>query len=196
MLKLLIPPRCVVCGEIAAGLCITCATSLPPAPERTPPAGISTASALFAHAGTGKLPVLALKYHNHRDAVGLLGAAMAALVMQLEVCPDAVTWAPTTPARRRRRGFDQAELLARSVGFALGVDCLGLLLRQGNSSQVGQRRAERLSGPRFTSRQYSPSQVLIVDDVRTTGATLLAAAVALRSAGAQRIDAVTVSVRP
>lgn len=155
--------------------------------------------ALVEHRGAGRDLVVALKYRRHLDAVELLGSAMAQLVQE----PVAlVTWAPTTRSRRRRRGFDQAEVLARSVARSLDVACIGLLDRGSGANQTGRSREERLSGPEFSvqrpaRRHLSPDRpVLIVDDVRTTGATLCAASEALLRAGVSQIDGLTLSVRP
>ncbi len=101
---------------------------------------------------------------------------------------DVVTWAPTTPERRRARGFDQAELLARRVASAMGRPCRPLLQRAPGPPQTGRSGAGRWDGPRMTAvpaaRRRPPGVVLVVDDVITTGASLAAAAGALRAAGA------------
>jgi predicted amidophosphoribosyltransferase len=142
---------------------------------------------------------MALKYDRHLDAVGILGAAMAELVDRT-VCT--VTWAPTSAPRRHRRGFDQAEVLARAVAASIDRPCVGLLQRTTTTTQVGHRRAERLRGPSFHTRgraRVAPTgqrgPVLVVDDVRTTGATLCAAAEALWSAGLGPVLGLTLSVR-
>ena len=197
VLDLFLPPTCAVCGTVADGLCLPCATSLPPAPDRTPPPGVDHAAALAAHAGGARQVVAALKYHQHRDALTLLGPALAALASRFPGDgPDVVAWAATTAARRRRRGADQAQLLAASVAAWLDRPCRTLLQRQAGAAQSGRGRAERLDGPDYTARGAVPPHVLVVDDVWTTGATLTAAAAALRAAGATRVDAVTVTVRP
>ncbi|HEX8771251.1 MAG TPA: phosphoribosyltransferase family protein, partial [Acidimicrobiales bacterium] len=96
-----------------------------------------------------------------------------------------MTWAPTTGARRRERGFDQAELLARAVARRLGLPCRRLLRRRPGPAQTGRDREGRQSGPAFTTRRVTgPARVLLVDDIVTTGATVSAAARALRAAGA------------
>jgi predicted amidophosphoribosyltransferase len=99
---------------------------------------------------------------------------------------DVVTWAPTSDARRRSRGFDQGELVARHVARQLGVPCRRLLARSGPSvAQTGRSRIERLNGPEFVARPGLDGQrVIVVDDVVTTGATMRSAAAALRHAGA------------
>jgi len=197
VLDLFLPPTCAVCGAVADGLCLPCATSLPPAPDRTPPPGVDHAAAVAAHAGGARQVVAALKYHQHRDALAVLGPAMAALAAGFPGDgPDVVVWAATTAARRRRRGADQAELLAAEVARWLDRPCQGLLDRRAGAAQSGRGRAERLEGPAYSVRGSVPPHVLVVDDVWTTGATLMAAAMALRAGGANRVDAVTVTVRP
>jgi predicted amidophosphoribosyltransferase len=108
----------------------------------------------------------------------------------------AVTWAPTTPARRRARGFDPAELLARGVARRLGIRCAGLLDRLPGPPQTGLPAAARHRGPTFVARRRAPAGVLVVDDIATTGATLSAAASALRGAGAREVLAVTAARTP
>lgn len=197
VLDLFLPPTCAVCGTVADGLCLPCATSLPTAPDRTPPPGVDHAAALAAHAGGARAVVAALKYHQHRDALAVLGPAMAALAGGFPGDgPDVVVWAATTAARRRRRGTDQAELLAVEVARWLGRPCAALLHRRPGAAQSGRGRAARLDGPDYSVRGGVAPHVLVVDDVWTTGATLMAAATALRTAGAARVDAVTVTVRP
>jgi predicted amidophosphoribosyltransferase len=97
---------------------------------------------------------------------------------------DVVTWAPTSSSRRRRRGFDQAAVIARHVARELGVPCQRLLVRESRAAQTGRSRVARLAGPRFRAlRTRRPRRVLVVDDVVTTGATLRAAAHALTASG-------------
>ncbi len=154
----------------------------------TPP-GLDRFSALLAYEGVGRELVARLKYRNQRGALGGLGRAAASLV---PVPPDLVTWAPTSSARRGRRGYDQAELLARVVARALGRPARRLLVRRPGGPQTGRAAADRWSGPTFglvpgacgRLDRRSDTVVLVVDDVITTGATMAAAAAALRSAGA------------
>lgn len=102
---------------------------------------------------------------------------------------DIVTWAPTSARRRRRRGYDQSELLARAVARRLGLPCRRLLTRDRSCHQTGRSRQERLdNGPVFKARPLRrPSRVLVIDDVVTTGSTLRAAGHALDLAGAAKV---------
>jgi predicted amidophosphoribosyltransferase len=151
---------------------------------------------VFAFEGTGRQLVLALKYANGRSLAKPIGRAMARLVPADAV--DVVTWAPTTSARLRSRGFDQAELLARAVARRLGVPCRRLLTRHGPAlAQTGRTRAERLDGPQFvTRRRRVRGRVLVVDDVVTTGATLRNAARTLYATGASDVRCVAAAATP
>lgn len=102
---------------------------------------------------------------------------------------DVVTWAPTSSRRRRRRGYDQSELLARAIARRLGLPCRRLLSRDRSSPQTGRSRRDRLEhGPTFTARPLRrPCRVLVIDDVVTTGSMLRAAGHALELAGAAKV---------
>jgi ComF family protein len=102
---------------------------------------------------------------------------------------------PTATVRRRQRGFDQAELLARQLARSQHLLQAALLARQGQSRQVGATREQRLQQLINGFHPRKPylikgAHILLVDDVTTTGATLEAAAKVLKQAGAKRIDAV------
>ena len=181
--------KCIVCGSASSGrpsdrLCLSCRAGF-----RPPDLGAAGA-ALVAYDDEGRLPIVALKYRAGRALVPVLADALAARVVEegWRSGLDAVTWAPTGASRRRRRGYDQAELLARAVGRRLGVRARRLLVRVGDGSpQTGRGRQARLVGPTFVAIGRVPPRVLVIDDVVTTGATFAAARTALLVGGAHRV---------
>lgn len=152
-------------------------------------------------AGRPRDVLLNFKYRNRRQ----LGHHLAGLVVNRLLAEgigprdvDVVTWAPTSAGRRHRRGFDQAELIARRVALQIGVPCRRLLRRDGSAPpQTGLDRATRLHGPVFTaSPGVLGNRVLVIDDVVTTGSTLRSAARALELAGAAAVIKAAVATTP
>lgn len=154
--------------------------------------------------GAARSAILGLKFANRRGIARHL-ARLVVLRLGLDGDSsvsgrppfDVVTWAPTSPRRARRRGYDQAQLLARHIARELNVPCHRLLWRQHGPAQAGRSRSERLRGPSFRARPaIRPLRVLLVDDVVTTGSTLHAAAATLRRAGVGHVTAVAVAATP
>jgi predicted amidophosphoribosyltransferase len=207
VLPALFPLVCPGCGRRGDPVCARCAEELRPAPPAPPPAGVDTWAAAYAYEGVAREVVARVKYRGARAAVPWLADAMVDALVDALVdvpvgcapggaAPDAVTWAPTTRARRRHRGFDPAELLTRAVARRLGARGLGLLEREPGPPQTGHTAADRRLGPRYSPRRAVPNVVLLVDDVATTGATLAAAASALREGGARVVVALTAARTP
>ena len=142
--------------------------------------------------------VVDMKYRGCRSLARELARHLAATVRaDAADTIDLVTWAPTSTRRRRRRGFDQAQLIARFVARELDVPCRRLLVRETRHAQTGRSRVARLAGPRFRAlATRRPLRVLVVDDVVTTGSTLRAAAHALTASGWGDITLAAVAATP
>ncbi|MEM7140782.1 MAG: hypothetical protein AAF548_07075 [Actinomycetota bacterium] len=146
-------------------------------------AAIDRLVAVWPHAGDAADLVRELKYGRATTVVTELAEAMA----DRAPAADLVTWVPASPQRRRRRGFDQGELLARAVARRTKLPAKRLLRRTDDEAQTGRELEGRLLGPDFERAgrrlRFKPT-VLLVDDVYTTGSTLNSAALVLRESGA------------
>jgi len=150
------------------------------------PASMDRCDAWLDYDGPSRDIVSQIKYRNARAPLRWLAAGMATLLVDGRA--DVLTWAPTTPSRRRQRGFDHAALLARAVAAQAGLPCRNLLVRHEGPAQTGRNLTDRQHGPSFTAPvSVAGLAVVIVDDVVTTGATFAAAARALEAAGAVHI---------
>lgn len=138
--------------------------------------------------------VISLKYRNARPAAAGL-ARLIGPVPAGEI--DLLTWLPTAAARRRHRGIDHSEVIARHVAAASGVPLVRVLRRLDGARQTGAPRDVRLRGPAFTAhRRVAGLHIGCVDDVVTTGATVRAAAAALLGRGAASVRVWTVATVP
>ncbi|HEX5909827.1 MAG TPA: hypothetical protein VFY44_04990, partial [Thermoleophilaceae bacterium] len=147
-----------------------------------------------AYEGPARALVRALKYRGAPGLADPLAAAIAAGAPRDLLEPgSALVPVPMPAARRRRRGYNQAERIATALGRRTGLDVAGCLERGAAARQVGRGRQQRLleaaSGVRAVASP--PRRALLVDDVATTGATLAACATALRRAGTGSVAAVT-----
>ena len=191
--------RCTGCGGAgceAMDLCPACRALLPWCGIRLahapPPLGTAIAAFRYAPPLDHWLP--RFKFHRDLAAGRLLSALMVPVVAGADR-PQALVPIPLHRARLRQRGYDQALELARPVARALRMPlCADRLVRiratAPQSELDADARGRNLRGA-FAVRPGPalPAHVALVDDVMTTGATLQAAASALRDAGVGRVDA-------
>jgi ComF family protein len=227
LLAVVFPSFCVVCrsvlGEFSRGpLCAACFEALPRhrdalcscgiplAGRAAPPCGrcrrnltpFDRGASLGPYEGSLRTVLHALKYTRRRRlAARLADALLAEPAVQGLLGPDALLVAvPLHPRRRRERGFNQSELIARALGRRTGLPVLtrALTRRRDTPPQAGLSAAERRRNvaAAFATRACPAlcgRTVILVDDVLTTGATARACAAALRRAGAAAVRVLTVA---
>lgn len=193
------PPWCHACAAAAAGLrvrraCTRCGGEggHRAHPCWLQPSPVAAMRVAFHYRGVLAASVVAGKVRGASGAWPALGAHLAAVA--LDLCPDVVTWVPSDRRRRRARGFEHTQRLADPVAERLRRPLVRLLeARPGRPDQATRSTAERRTVPADAFRacdRLTGAVVVLVDDVVTTGATVWAAAGALRRAGA---DAVVVA---
>lgn len=218
LLRALYPPHCAACQRpIPNGLvCAACHAGLAPLePGRCCGCAALTAAAYCAGCAAHpdldeaacyaryneRAPLAALiqrlKYRGDRALVRVLTPCLESAARRL-TRPEAICYVPMRWRRRRRRGFNQAELLARALSDALELPLLHALRKTRRTppqARLPQRaRLGNLEGA-FAATGAART-VWLVDDVRTTGATLAACAQALKEAGAHRVGALVLAAAP
>ena len=199
-----VPRLCACCGahagrsEPLCGECRQAMTWLEAAPERV---GDVELWAAAAYQGPARALVARLKFGGATPLADTMAAQIVALAPARWLSAAILVPVPLHPARLRRRGFNQAELLAAALAGRTGLGVSDCLARAGRGGrQTGRGRAERaraIEGAVLVRpRALRPAHALLVDDVVTTGATLAACAGALRQAGVRSIRAVAYARTP
>jgi ComF family protein len=212
----LLPAQCVLCGGRAGrdAICPACRHELPrlgdacprcalPSPggatctdciARPPP--LDFAVAAFRYEFPVDRMIQALKYAGQLAHAQALGSALAGAWARAPAL-DALVPLPLAAARQRERGFNQAVEIARPVAAARDIvldDGLARLRDTPPQASLALReRARNLRGAFVARHAFAGLRVAIVDDVMTTGASLHAAARALRAAGAREVGALVVA---
>ena len=197
---LLYPPGCPFCGRILERgedrMCVLCRRELPwtdgpgPAPE-----GCEACLSPLHYRGGVRGAVHRYKFRGGAVRAELFGELMARCLGDFRDGPaDLVTWVPLHPKRKKRRGYDQAELLARRAAQLCAIPAAATLEKvrhtgaQSRQNTEEDRRANvegayrALPGLDLTGRR-----VVLVDDVVTTGSTMAQCAACLRGAGATAV---------
>lgn len=209
IIALVAPHSCIGCGLEGSLLCTWCVERLPPVPpsrcyrckaltrEFAPCRGCASRLRhvwpTTLYEGLAKDILQRYKFARAQAAAEILAEHMNNILPHFPA-DTVVSYVPTATKRARQRGYDQAELLARSLAVKRELSCKRLVTRLTQTRQVGANRAQRIAQMQHafclaSPRQPIPKKVLLIDDILTTGATIESVAVVLRSAGVRHVDA-------
>ena len=210
--KTIAPARCVGCDREGLAFCAVCQSILSPAPRVCLYCGINNSNgrtcgrcqapnrlngwwSLGEFQGALRAAILAMKYQHLRQAADELAAQIALTLPSSLAMGAVVVPAPTASNRWRQRGFGHTERLARVLARRLRLPYGQYLLRKSSQKQVGSTKEKRLQQAKnnYICHQKSPFKVLLIDDVITSGATVIACSEALKNAGTKEVWAVSVA---
>jgi ComF family protein len=211
LVDLVLPAACAGCGLEGDPLCALCRPAV--GARLTLPAGTPLGLAdgppepllqldwCAPFAGVTRRALHALKYSGEQRLAVPLGAAVAARWRAVGAGGDLLVPVPVHVSRRRERGYDQAELITAAASVLLGLPWRPAVLRaRATTAQYRLDRGHRARNvhdaftvPAAFTGAVAGHWVVLVDDVVTTGATLVACAEALLVAGAGSVSAVAVA---
>lgn len=214
--EFVLPQRCLACGRFGAALHEECVADFARAehprcrvcwaPGRSPICercelddardGFDELRTPFRFAGDVRRALLEAKFRGVTALLEPLGRAAAASV-ERSWRPTVVVPIPLAARRRRRRGFNQAELIAREVAAVLDVpiEPAALVRTRESEAQASLGAAERATNllGAFRAERVAEQRVILVDDITTTGSTLTEGARALHANGASAVFALAVA---
>ena len=207
LLNLLFPPKCILCrkilGKSETHVCHDCRSS-------TQEFSIGKRKISFVAQWTGiwyytdnvRSSILRFKFYNARSYAKAYAQLLALRLQQEEMDDfDLLSWVPVSSSRKRKRGYDQCELLAKALAQELNRPCESVLEKTRNTPpqsgfhQVSSRRANVLGAYRVPNpANIRGKRILLIDDVITTGSTASECAKTLMIGGAKNVTLATVAV--
>lgn len=207
LLDMIYPPRCAFCRRLLSGrekgVCRFCRPKLPYVPADGQVQHFRNVdkclSPLYYH-GSVKDSLHRYKFGGATAYADIYSEFIVKCIDENQISCDSITWVPLSRRRLRRRGYDQAELLAKLIAKHLGQSPVRLLKKQRDTppqSKTGsvEKRRANIAGAYACLRPelLQGKQVLLVDDIVTTGATLSEAARVLKKAGAKEVICATLA---
>lgn len=202
LLDLIFPPRCVHCGRVDWHFCDRCQHELENDPITQHLVAVSSLTQVVStgsHSGILQSAVLGLKYHGQRELAPFLAQRMATVLKSSDWTYDMVIPVPMHTQRLQERGYNQAKEISLHLAQILNKAHPNAAIRREREtrSQVGLSPAERLQNMEdaFSAQAdiIKGKSLLLVDDVKTTGATMTACAEAALAVGATQIYGITVT---
>ena len=209
LLDLLYPPRCPFCRKLLRdtehGVCRACRTRL----EGQEPGGIrrevrstSLCVAPLRYEGQVRESLLRYKFGGLTAYGPVYAEFLAKCIDENRISCDIITWVPLSRRRLRKRGYDQARILAEETAGRLGLPCEKLLEKRVDNkpqSATGsaEKRRENAKGVYAcpVPEKIKDKRILLIDDIVTTGSTIAECASVLKKAGCAEVFAAAAASR-
>ena len=224
ILELWYPTTCVFCGEICKkGICKSCSEKIDYIQEplckkcgkpihsqegefcfdcQRRMLHYEQGRSLWLHKRPVSSSIYDFKYKNKRVYGEIYGREMAEqfndLIRMWEI--DVLIPVPLHRKRQRKRGYNQAEIIARELGKKLGIPVdMSVIIRERETTpqkELGQknRRKNLKKAFRLTGKRLTGKNILLIDDIYTTGSTIDAMAEVLMKTGCEKIYFLTISI--
>lgn len=207
LLDLLFPPRCPFCRAILKDhekiVCTACRKTLPwtrDTAQKQRFRHLELCVSPLYYEGDVRSSLLRYKFGGLSAYASAYAALLAACIDENDLSFDLIAWAPLGRKRLKKRGYDQARLLAQELSSHYAKPCPQLLIKcadnppQSGTGSAEKRKANVAGVYRVTDPElFRGERVLLVDDIVTTGATLSECARVLKAAGAKSVSAVTLA---
>lgn len=205
-LDLLYPPKCAFCHKLLngedSGICRGCFDNLPFATDMAAVQSFGNVSLCVSplyYEGFVRDSLLRYKFHGVTAYARIYAELIKAEIDRQNLDFSLITWVPLSRKRLRTRGYDQARLIAEELAKLEGVSCEGLLKKIRNNavqSKTGgyEKRKKNVAGAySFSGKAAAGTNILLIDDIVTTGSTLSEAAGVLIANGAAKVYGASVA---
>lgn len=204
-LDLLFPPRCAGCSRVDTIWCAACqneidAIEYPPLKDFNDDSPLRCIAATGTHEGKLQQTVLALKFEDQPELAITLGQRLSTRLETLEWTIDMLVSVPLHTNRFRQRGYNQSQLIGEQVAELQSIPIVpdAITRELDTRSQVGldarQRQQNMQDAFIVKPNLVQNRNILLIDDVYTTGATMTACARAAMEAGAASVYGLTVTM--
>lgn len=199
------PPKCILCRKVLTkeqtDLCPACRADVAAFPEKTKTIPhVKSWFALWHYDSIVRKSIIRFKFQKATVYAESYGRLLAMYLLTHDKDFDLITWVPVSAMRKRERGYDQTELIAKHVGLALGIQPTQLLKKvRHNRPQSGirgyaMRKANVLGAYQAANPEaIAGKRILLLDDIITTGATVSECARVLLTAGAKEVHCAAVA---